>query len=1673
MVDYRVTFKGDLGNLAQFDAAIRNSVTASARAIEQANKGILSQVGAVSGIFNPQTSGAGLFTHNLKTQIDGINRTFIHQGDVIRRVLSDYEISVNKAGKASIKPVFTDQYQSSYKKAIGDLDAYEAALRKIAPTETKILNDRLSTLQRIEPLENRLSKLRQQQATETARRDSTAKALELQHIIPAQANLAQAQAAGSPASVIKALRAEVARLQAEAAKVLDPMNQDLAVTTQRIAALEAQINKIEASQLGRAAGLRSLNSGYGELDAAANATPPIQRQLAQVAKTSPDLIKRLRGLGLGGGFQEGTEDFKKALAQQEAAVTHYTENVRTNTKLVKGQWLDNVGKDATNIVKEFSVELDKNGKVVGRWGGQLAGAGTFLRQTVRDFQKVVEWTVATTVVFGSLATIVAQLRSINELNGLLARLSITAQTSATDTKKLFEDLGTVSIQTATPLKEIVKVADDIALATRRAGDSSEEWRSRIIDLTRAVGIFTNLTGVDTVQATDQLSAAFKQLNVAPSELVGILSKVTAVAGGQANAIADITKSLAGLAEAAKAAGFSVDEQIASIQVLSQVTNKSSDEIATSFKNLFGSVSSVGSEKILKEFGIQVRDASGGIRDFLDIYRDVKDALDKGIIPQNRLPDVLRGIAGGPRRAPDAAALLANLGRIDEVVGKSAAATNEALIANAKILDTNQAKIIQFQNAIDIAIFEKFGKAVEDITGNLATFATAITTAFNAIDASTISVIVQLGLFAVAAKGVVGILKLLGASAIFGPIIANLKNLVFEMKLAGAASTTTSGRLAEFINLQKGKGPGTGGIINTLKNNKGLIAGLGIAGAGAAVGLAGGGGLDTNTLGSALQLGGSIVALIPGLQAVGVGALVAGTALQVFAGDSNKAKDTLAATNAEIYTMVQNLQSLQTDVNNYTKAQNESKAVIDELRDKTGKTADEQARLITATQDYVTATLGLADANAKVNDSFNEILKTMPELLDKYQAFKQFAQSGVIPSGDLKKLQEDLAREILKNSGQAIFATNTLNRPISPTYVPPTYSGVGPNVQAVTGGQLDLSTLKNNPTAIDRLFRPDMGTSAEITAALKDGVNLAFAQSALAQLPDLIAKGQANGITEERLQQLTNAIQSLAETSSSFAANSIAITQQQAIIQSKIALGSFTQKQGQNATLANTLAGQLNAGATTYRPRTQGRDEPPDLTALQNAQKLIADLTNSANQGLSLTNDKLVEVAKTALLFNGTLDQLRAGGDEAINRGIYEWAKNAGVSVEQLDTLAIKLHLDFKQLADTSAEVAAAFDTARQNAQKTFADRSLQLLIAENSGQFEDNAKGLAILKAVNKEARDATLQLIDSVSTLSGTAMVDLNNALSQVIGLQGQYITDAQLAAMSDEDRIAAVTGLTQQLIDNAVAAGVNADGIKKITAEAAKLIAVVENIPAYKKIIIELEERIKAPGASDTRQGLLDEKALARAYQQQSKAEKAGTDPASIINKIIASINKTIASGTGSKIGTKSSSGGAKGSTAGSGPDVSQLDLPDEIANAANRSALIQEAVRRARALQKTIPGATKEASNDIVSLLKGTQNILNVRGVKDDLLRRALEELAEIEKKKLEFETKADTIRRIRIGAGDFSAIANVPVNTRTGISLGSPQGPINVTLNLNGTILTPAQMSQFADLVAASLKRQIAG
>jgi TP901 family phage tail tape measure protein len=1518
---------------------------------------------------------------------------------------------------------------------------------------------------------------------------------------PAIAKAIQVGAAAPQlAPVIKSRTELVNKLSAPLDAAIGKITADIAAFDKTIAKLGAVEGKAIAAAGRAEERIRAANApAFAKVDRAARGTPPIDRDLATVLSQSKELKKGLLASGLGAGKTFGTKEFQKALSLQEASVSSYVNNLRTGVKTVQGSFRDL----DTGLLNQFTADIDKNGKVVGRWGGQLAGAGQFLNQTVRNLQKVIQWTVATTVVFGTLAAVVTQLQDINELNTSLARLSITAQTSGEQTRILFKDIAQVAYDTATPLKELVKVSDDIALATREAGQSSDEWKQKILDLTNAVGIFTNLTGVETVAAADQLSAAFKQLGIAPEGLVGVLNKVTAVAGGQATSIAEIVKALGSVAGAANAAQLTLDEQIAAVQVLSQVTSKSADEIATSFKNLFGSISSVGSVKALEKFGIAVRDESGNLRPFLDIYRDIADAIGKGVIPQGKVQDVLRGISGGPRRAPDAAALLNALPLIEQAIEKSANASNEALVANAKILDTNAAKIQQFQNAVDFQIFQKFGQVIADATANLAAFGTTMLNVFGGIPTELIGTLIQLTAIIVATRTFGGLLQKIGILDAFRGLITGLGSFRTSLKAAAVEASVLQnyvtgvsakgktqfvGGISEKTARQRAEAGLTtvGGASALLRNNLGKAAVIGGAGALAI----GAGALNQGqNVGGLLQgVGGLATVLNP---AVGLAIFGIGTALQFMTKSADTAKKSQAELSSEIYTGIQNLKEAQTTANGYAEAQKKAADQLLILQGQTKLSADEQALLATTTEQYVTATLALASANQTVSQTFDELLVKLPSLAAEYQATK-IALAG-LQTGSLEsqQLEQRLLQDILKGLGLGIYAGETISP--TKTFVPVPREP-GTQVQRIdrVGQELvDLSTIADDPSKLRQVFKVYEDGFVAFNKIPANAANIAYLQNALAQIIEL---GDASGFTSEEIKALTKTILGLAVDTST-------VTREAAIVAQNKADTLFRQSVGQlrGEPLANTLIADtiLEALSTVRQFAPPGRPGPFGTTDTR-AQEALSGTFNQINQlrgkGVAIPNALIIEAAANSLKlqqstegFSNLYEQLADKGVPALNTAFYELAQTYGLNNEQLKSLREQLNLTAVDAQVVAEQISAAIETARRTADTSYAERALKLVIAENSGDFEKNAAGLATLVAQNEQAHRTNLQLIDSFSTLSESSMVDLNNALAGVVGLQGLYITEAQQADTENFNAAESIAAMTENLVENAIAAGVNAEGIKKIQEEVAKLIGVLTAIPTYKQVIIEVTTLYNEGGR--TGQGGKDvrsQQRLVDAINDQKNAIAEGTDPASIAQQIIDAINAEFGKGLGSQLGQLPKTGGATNK-----PGL--LDIPKEFidqssletirkgilspeakaAGYTNLNDILQRAVKSARGLQSLVPGEDKANKQEIVELLSGTKRILETRGVGEEYLRRALDELAEQIKKQNDLLDKANQIRRIRVGAGDFAAFANVPLNTRTGVSVGGPEGPISINLNINGQLLTPAQFSQLADQIGAALKRQLAG
>lgn len=1413
----------------------------------------------------------------------------------------------------------------------------------------------------------------------------------------------------------------------------------------------------------QAAGLEG-RVGQGLLAPAA-----IHPELQSLLTSSPQVAKQLQKAGLAGGvpFQPGTEQtpqFLKNLEAQGAKLGNFVRDMRTGitTANVEFGKLDAAGNRTAQALQRTVVAFDDSGKAITTMGGRFRGANSFLQQTGRDLVKVAQFAIGTSIVFGTLGVAVKSLQTINELNANLTRLGITSQLSSTEVKSLFKDLATVAIQTATPLTDIVKAADDIALAVRKPGQSVQDLRTDIIDLTTAVGIFTNLSGVDTVKATDLLTAAFKQLSIAPADLPTLLSKITAAAGGQSQAIADITQAVGSVSGAAREAGLSVDQIIGAVQTLSQVTSKSPADVATAFKNLFGAISSPGSVKILKEFNIAVYDTNGNLRNFLDIYHDIASSINQGIIPQGRVQDVLRGISGGPRRAPDAAALLSNITKVDQATQQSANASNEALIANAQILDTNQAKIIQFQNAFNTVVFEKFGEAVRQLTITLTDLGTTLLKIFRGVPTELISFGLQLGVIA-------GGVKLLGAG-LRNILIPAFKGLTDAMK--GATIAGEAQQLTMF-----GGGGGTpaggggGGLLGRVKSlGLGKLAiGAGVAvGAGAA--LASG---NTEAASGLLQIAGIASLALGVFPPLGVAALVLSQALGGVGQRAKEAADREKTLEQGTYQLIQRYQQAAADLETFKTQQADLGKQLDGLRTKTKLTADEQIQLNGLYIDYVDAALNVANANNNVSDSFDALLSSVGKLDNSnIQAIINAAKGGILSPEDRKTLTSTLANNILAAGNSGFIIPNTplpinLNAPnlsgktgSGQVSTSPYSLGYGPDGKPFFGSTStnartdNLSTfLGSDPKNVLSLFSYGADGALHFTAAL-DGTRASLFAVQQALLDNKDALGSSYVPASIALEEYINKNDLLLSVLQ-------AVQQQQALNQANQAVGVLSGADLKNATGNTNAAVALTkllgnaptvsggyAGEGAQRIANPTGPSQGDLS--KNIQFLIA------NNSKSLGGDKIKEIATQYLAATGALEGLNAEGQLAVDMGIGKvleaWGFSAADAAKAVGALAAQ-----QIRADKAAE---EFGISSKKALSDYAARTADLIGRQNSGEFDKNKTGLAQLKEQNLDVYKSSLKVasaLKNLETLSPTGLADFEAVLARIPGFQ-----DA--VGLSSEDLISRFSQLALQFGltgDQAIIFGnqlVNLMKASRLLSETKAVLGITVEldtttaIAKLKAFIAAYEATAALFGKSGRNQ--FDVGPLFKALDlldQLEKLPKPGKTP----------------TGKGNKLGQLPSIAKVKQA------NVSLLDIPNEIADASNEGSLIKQAIANAKKLQSQIPGQKAKDKNDIVELLDGTKKVAEVRGISEQLLRKALDELSGKIQKQIDLATKADTIQRIRVGNGSFAALANVPLNSQTGVSVGGPGGPIQISLNINGQVLTPAQFDQLANLIGAALKKQLAG
>jgi len=1433
--------------------------------------------------------------------------------------------------------------------------------------------------------------------------------------------------------------------------------------TEQADAIKAQAEKIRLAEA-------QMKSAY---ITAANPAPT-PANVSSTLAASPQLSTMLQKAGLQMGNLSGTANFNQP----------YEDLVRNVTK-VGGSFTDTAGK-----VKSFGAEIGANGQVITRFGGQLSGMSNFLAQIQRDFVKVIEWTIATTFVIGALGAAMGGLKNINLIDQLVQKLGITSQMSTAQARTYFDTVAQVAYETATPLNEMLSSVDDIALATKRAGQSTDEWRAQMNNLMFAVGVYTNIAGVDTVAATDDLTAAMKQLGLHADDMINVLNKVSAVASGQANAIAEIMKGLSVMGETASTAGLSLDQMIGFLQVLGQVTGKSASEVAVSFKNLVGSIDSTASIKMLDKFKIQVKDAQGNARDFLSILQDVYTAIQTGEIPAGQVKAVEKAMAGGPRRAPDLAAILSNFAPIADSTTIAANAQNNALLANAKILETNSAKIVQLKTKLDSLMFDTFGPAIRDAITSVSSAIIKLINVIQGIPSGWIEGAVKVVAFIAAIKIAQIAVSLItstynGLSGMLTGIIAKTAEWGVTQKAVAAAAMDTEGFLAGGA---MGAAAGTRTAAQLATKNTG--AGFSVSGlvgmaskaimpamiGATAVQAVGGNMLQTigGGIGAAgIAMTGAALTATGVLSPLGIALIAAGGALALFAGDSKKASDALNGTSDAVLSAA----------TAYTTAKLNTTLLIDEQNSLIAQVGQLGSAKDTASMyAKIDAETNLADVSAKLSVANDDLTKSysdlsaamaesggnIPGMGPGYADLIAAVSAGTATAEQISQVYSTLQLLYLKAAYPNMYVSPTELGKGPPTLtfqssLPdaiPTPARTSPqlatdnlgDIQGLTDAQRADIIKHMNPGATSQspleAFKSSFQDNGSGGLKLNPGTVIDKSSAAslwggTTQFADQISnmKDYTNALTDAKVPtgDLTAATEYLAKAKAYL--NTEVIAGVSGMTQDKVNLVMG------NLSFASTLLTKLES--QPIKPDSAGR---VDATTTNSSIKMVQEYMKA----VSTLNGEPIKTDTQAwkdLVAAESLVSPAFGNMDLPTQVMM--LRNLGATVDYLGTATNQAAVDYSVLAQAidDSTVAAKGKIAADilSVKSQVVSKAITPSVgASQLSQLTAMQTGYAKLDAAFQENTDIVPVLQEQLGSLAGMESI-----------LYGKT-EDTGIAILD----MARTMGMTGPQINNLITML-----IKLSTA-----LQLIKDTPdIVKTITVQVSTIGSAAGNNPSPGFLIGDPTVMALMDKQAAAVAAGKKAAADAASYEKTLQGMLMSGGPMNVSTKASKAATTPKAAAPALVVpSTVEIPQQwIDTKMNIMDTMNKAIAWATKYEAAIPNATAASKNDIVAVMEGNTRVLLKVGLSSDALSKGMAAQTDAIKANTDVLTKADTIRRIRVGAGDFAALANVPTNKTSGVSVGSPQGPITVSLNITGQVLTKAQMEQLGNAVAAGLGSQISG
>jgi len=195
---------------------------------------------------------------------------------------------------------------------------------------------------------------------------------------------------------------------------------------------------------------------------------------------------------------------------------------------------------------------------------------------INNAKKVVQWALATAMIYGTLKKLQEGVQYVTELNAALidARI-VTGMTESQvgelgrEYNRLAKELGATTLQVA-----------DASLEFLRQGKTVEETQKLV---TMSV-MMSKLANMDAASSTEALTAIMNGFQLQVSDLMPVLDSLIKLDNAYATSTEEISQAMQRSASAASLSGVSWQELASYITIVSATTRKSAESIGESFGN---------------------------------------------------------------------------------------------------------------------------------------------------------------------------------------------------------------------------------------------------------------------------------------------------------------------------------------------------------------------------------------------------------------------------------------------------------------------------------------------------------------------------------------------------------------------------------------------------------------------------------------------------------------------------------------------------------------------------------------------------------------------------------------------------------------------------------------------------------------------------------------------------------------------------------------------------------------------------------------------------------------------------------------------------------------------------------------------------------------------------------